>query len=153
MSDVILSKDAKCYWNTGTHASPTWVDFSDIVGDVSVPDSMSEQDVTSKGSGGFAMTEVTLQQLEFTLKVFGEPSITLFQTLRSAYYARTKRQYAFVSGAIATAGTQGIRAFCQVTKFERAEQIDGVWTYDVTLKPCKYRESGAIVPPEWMTVS
>ena len=147
----VMGKDAKLYRNTGTNASPTWNEIPNCR-DLSLGDSMSEVDVSARDGGGFALTDVGLQALELSYQMIGDYSDADFVALQTAYYARTAIIFATASGTIATSGTQYQKLPAKITKFEKGEELDGVTMFDITIKPTRVTESGAIVVPAWVTV-
>lgn len=147
----VMGKDAKFYRNTGTVASPTW-NSVDNCRDLSLGDSMTEVDVSSREGGGFVETDVGLQALELSFQMIGDYGDADFVALQTAYYARTPIHFATASGAIASAGTQYVKFAGKITKFEKGEELDGVTMYDVTIKPTRASESGSRVLPAWVTV-
>jgi hypothetical protein len=60
--------------------------------------------------------------------------------------------FATASGAIATTGTQYVKIPGKITKFEKSEELDGVTMFDITVKPTRVAESGALVTPAYVTV-
>lgn len=147
----VMGKDAKLYRNTGTHASPSW-NLIENCRDLSLGDSMTEVDVSARDGGGFNLTDVALQALELSFQMIGDYSDADFVAFQTAYYARTPLLLATCSGLIATSGTQGVKMPVKITKFEKSEELDGVTMFDITIKPTRVTESGAIILPTWFTV-
>lgn len=148
----VMGKDAKLYRNTGTNASPTWNEVPNCR-DLAVADSMTDVDVSARDGGGFAMSDAGLQTLELTFQMIGDYGDADFVALQQAYYARTPLLLAVASGAIATAGTQYVKFAGKILNFQRGESLDDVTMYDVTIKPTRASEAGALILPTWVTVT
>jgi hypothetical protein len=148
----VMGFEAKLYRNTGTEASPTW-NLIDNCRDLSVADSVTDVDVSARDGGGWAMSDAGLQTIELTFQMIGDYGDADWVALQQAYYARTPLLLAVASGAIASAGTQYLKFPGIITNFARAEPLDGVTAYDVTIKVTRVKEAGNIILPSWVTVT
>lgn len=129
-----LGLSAKLYRNTGTYGSPTWTEIS-AVRDLTLSDAMSEADVTRRASGGWRETVATLREASIDFDMVNVADDTQVSALRAAYAARTIVEFAVLDGDVLTPGTRGLRASCQVTKFELSQELENAQTYSVTIKP------------------
>lgn len=147
MSGVVLGLDCKAYRNTGTHASPTW-NLVDDVKDVTLNLEKGEADVTTRANSGWRARKGTLKDgtVEFTLLHNPDraDSVTDFEAIRDAWINNTAVEWAFMDGAIATAGSQGLRATMEVVNFSRGEQLENASEYNVKLVPTLAAQA-----PDW----
>ncbi len=136
MPGVQPGRKNKLYYNSATYASPTWVEIA-RVGDVN-------------RTGTKASTEVNMRASDTTIVVYGNKSreITftyykikgsgtadpVFTKLSDSYENDTVLDIAMMEGPIATVGQFGVRGPFVVSQLDKAEPIDGVDTYDVTLQ-------------------
>jgi hypothetical protein len=152
---VLLGKDAKLYLLSGTSARSAWsgsgsTNLVEISGvrDVTVTDSMTESDVTTRGSGGFELTVPTLQQVSMEFSMPYDSTVVGFTNLQSAYTGRLTVAVAALSGARTTTGNTGVYADWHVLRFARNQALRDAQMIDVTLKPAP-----SAVAPEAVTTS
>lgn len=148
----VVGKDCKLYYNTGTHAAPTWVEMNKAQ-DVSASLNKGEADVSARYSGWKA-TKSALKELEITfgyLHVRGAD--TVFDMLLGSYTNDTAVQFLVLDGDVVLTGAQGPRAYCEVFTLDLSQELEGGDKYDVTLKPT-YKEDpvGTIRNPDWYEV-
>ena len=104
----VVGFEAKAYYNTGTDATPTWVEMTRCK-DVSTPLSKSEADVSrretrfklARGAMIEAAVEIAYQYKKGTDAVF--------DALLDSFLNGTPIQVAIMDQAIATSGAQGLR--------------------------------------------
>lgn len=142
-----LGLNGKLYRNTGTFGSPSWAEVSNVR-DLTLSDSMSEADVTRRASGGWRETVVTLREASIDFDMVNVSGDTQLAAIRSAYNSRAAVEFAIMDGDIAVAGSRGIRATCQVVKFELSQELENAQMYSITIKP-----SPAANPPSELVVS
>ncbi len=143
----MLGLSAKLYRNTGTYGTPTWTLVNNVT-DLTGNDSMEEADASTRGDGGFAASEPTLRALELSFGMINKPADTDVAAFLAAYIARTSLDIAVMDGLMATVGSKGVRARYKIHQFPRAQELRGVQTFDVMLKPCVDAN-----PPVDMTIS
>ena len=142
-----VGNDMKLYYNSGTNASPTWVEIQKV-GDVTVPMSAGVAEVdlresnwllnlASKLSGGY----------EFSLA--NDIGGTVYDALRGFFIARTAKQFASVDGDIAVSGAEGFKAFGQFTDFPWSQPTQEMSSHDVVVSLSYTEESGSLVEPSW----
>lgn len=143
----VLGINAKAYHNTGTYGTPVWDEMPNVK-DVTISGDTSEADLTTRGGGGWAQVAgvITSGQVEFTS--IWDPADTDLDAILTAWTGKTLIDMAFMDGAIATAGNQGLRAEMAVLNFTRNEPLEGALTVDITVKP-GYSSNA----PTWMTVA
>jgi hypothetical protein len=146
---VKLGLDAKLYRNTGTHAAPTWNEIVNVR-DVTLSLEAGEADVTTRGNNGWRATVATLKDASVEFDMVWDTEDTDFAAIRDAFLNRTAIQFAVMDGDIATAGSQGLKAYCAITAFSRNEALEEAITVSVTIKPT-YRTVPAEAP-SWLVV-
>jgi hypothetical protein len=147
-----IGLDCKLYRNTGTYASPVWNEITNVA-DVTVQLTKGEAD-TSTRAGRWKTRKGTLKDasIDFQLKyVAGD---TDFTALLASYTDGTSIDLLVLDGLVATAGSQGLRAVCEVFNFQVGQPLEGSLTYDVSAKPTpSFDGSGVAQPPVWFTAS
>ena len=71
-----------------------------------------------------------------------------FGAIRQAFLTNGSVEFAVRDGAVATAGSEGLRATMAITNFSRAEPLEEAIKVSVAAKP-----TYADHPPEWMTTT
>jgi hypothetical protein len=139
----MLGKDSKAYYSTtaigvtpatDTPADLTWVEV-DIIRDATTNQEVGEADSSTRGTGGYKATESTLKDASIDLEIKWVSANAGMEALRDAYNNTTAIAMAFMDGAIATSGNQGLTANFAVTSFSRSEPLEGIVTVAITLKP------------------
>ncbi len=143
-----LGLNAKLYRNTGTFASPTWAEVSNIQ-DLDVGDSMAEFDASTRGSGGFEETEATLRAIQLTFNMKNNADTNMI-ALRTAYAARAAVDLQALDGPIATVGSHGVRARFKVFEFGKPQNLRDGQFVNLMLKPCPDDTNG---PPTEVTIA
>lgn len=142
-----LGLDCKLYRNTGTWASPTWVEVGNAR-DVTVNLEKGEADLTTRANDGWRATVGTLKDASLDLEMVWDPGDAGFAAVRDAFLNGTVLDMVALDGDIATSGSQGLRAEFSILSFSRNEPLEEGVTVNVTAKPA-YSENA----PEWMTVT
>ena len=151
-SGFILGLDGKTYYNTGTNASPSWVEVTNIK-DLTQNLERGEFDVTTRGGGGFVQRVPVLADGSIDFQMVYDPDDAGVVRVQTDYFAKTIRQWAFMDGDIATIGSQGLRAGMGVFNFSRSENLTEAMMVDVSLRVSRFVESGSEVTPDWYEVS
>lgn len=151
MAGELVGRDCKLYYNSATHASPTWVLIANAV-DVSVGISKSYADVSSRASG-FKKNAAALKDLTCSFGYrYKNGTDTVFDALRAAAMANTPTELFIADGLAATTGSEGIRAYFDLAMTDEQPLEDGV-TAQFEGVHCIFYESSAVVDPDWYTVS
>jgi len=143
--------ECKLYYNTATHASPTWVEITKAI-NVSFSISKGEADQSSRAST-WKKGIPTLKELEITFtyrKKTGTDAV--FTALMAAALADTIYEYAVLDAAHTEAGAQGIRAFCTIMSAGNTQDLESTEEVEFTLKPAYKEESDVEISPDWYTV-
>lgn len=146
-----LGLDCKTYYNSGTNASPTWVEITDAI-DVSFEYGTTAVEIKSRASINMA----TLPGLINTGATFTLLHTLGTNTVRAALLAivsgRTPKQFAFMDQAIATTGAIGLKAYMILEAMNGNQPLEEGMTWDITLKPAMFIESAAIINPTLVAI-
>lgn len=146
--DEIIGLDAKLYYNTGTYASPVWTEIDDAQ-DVSLNMQAGEAEAKRRGGGGWGETIAGLKEATIEFGLLHRTSSTPYQAVRDAFLNRTTIELLVLNGASTNTGSEGLRATCHITQFNREEPLEEALTFAVTAKPTP----NADAVPAWFTVS
>ena len=144
---VRLGLDAKLYRNTGTYSAPVWNEIPNVK-DVTLTLETAEADVTTRNNNGWRATVPTLKEASIEFEMVWDTTDTDFTAIRNAFLNRASVEFAVMDGDITTSGSQGLRATCMVTSFNRNEPLEEAITVSVTVKP-----TYSANPPTWYVVS
>lgn len=151
MAGELLGRECYTYYNSGTHASPVWVLIENAV-DVSVSIGKNYGDVSSRASE-WKKQKPSLKDLTASIGYRYKAAVTdaVFDDLRAIALANTPTEFFFADGESDTAGTEGIRAYMDITLGEEQALEDGVLvTFDAT--HILFVESDVVIDPDWYTV-
>jgi len=138
--------EAKVYRNTGTWATPTWVEITNVR-DVTLNLETGEADVTTRANSGWRATAATLKEASVEFEMVWDTADAGFTAIKDAFFDGESIDLAVMDGDITQNGTQGLRAEFSITSFSRSEPLEEAITVSVTAKPA-YSQNA----PEWMTV-
>lgn len=142
----VLGLAAKLYRNTGTYASPTWTEITNVK-DVTVTMEKGEADVTTRAADGWVQTAATLKNMTIEFQMVWNPGDAGFEAIKDAFMDNTAVELLALDGASDDVGAQGPRASCDVFSFTRGEPLAEALTVDVTCKPTLSDNA-----PEWFEV-
>lgn len=143
MTDFVLGLDAKIYRNSATYESPTWVEI-DNVKDLTLNLTKEEADVTTRANNGWKAIVASLKEGSIDFEMVWNKSDSNFQALLASFLTNSVIDFLILDGPYDTAGSEGLRASCQVFNFSRAEQLTDVLRASVTIKP-----TYSAHPPVW----
>lgn len=131
MAVSLVGIDCKLYVNTGTYASPTWVEVVDAK-DVNIPDTRAEGDSSVRGMN---MSSVTPGQrtVQITFDMRYDNDAAAYEAIKAAYDGRTVMGVLATDGPRATAGVEGFRLDTYVTGLTKNEPMNDVKTASVVL--------------------
>lgn len=149
---AVVGLDCYLYYNSATHATPTWVQIAQAR-DVRLALSAAEADVSSRECNfKLAMQGLKEFSLEFDyLHTLGAD--TVFDALLASFISGTAKEFFVSDQAAATTGAQGARFGGLVFSMDRNEAMDEGVTMSFTVKPTRFIESGSLVVPDWYEVS
>lgn len=142
-----VGNDMKFYYNTGTDATPTWVEIN-MIGDLTVDINIGEAEVDLRVSN-WLMNLPSKLSGAFNVTFANDVGGTVFDALRAFALGRTQAQYASANAAIATSGTNYFKAFCFFSAFPWAQQTQQMSSHDARLSLGYTEESGSLVEPAW----
>ena len=143
----VLGKDAKLYHNSGSYASPTWVEIENVR-DLSLSMERADTDITTRGGGGWRQSVATLADGSVDFQMVWDTSDTDFTAIKDAFTGASTIEFLILDGSQAVAGSQGLRATMAVTGFSRNEGLEDALTVDVSLKTAY-----AANAPSWYTAT
>ena len=143
----ILGMEGKLYRNTGTYDSPVWDEVGNVR-DLTLNLEKAEADVTSRANNGWRALAGALKEASIEFEMVWDTSDVDFSAFQDAFLNNTTVEVAIMDGDITAAGTEGLRATCEVYSFSRNEPLEEAMPVTDALKPA-YSEHA----PAWMTVS
>lgn len=146
-----VGNDLKLYYNSGTDASPTWVELK-MVGDVTVDLSCNEAPVDLRVSNWLMNLPAKLTGA-INVKLAHDIGGTNFDVLQTMFFARTTKQFASADADIATSGTEYFKAFCFLSAFPWAQGTQEMSAHDAKLSLAYEEEGGSLVEPAWATTT
>jgi hypothetical protein len=144
---IRLGLDAKAYRNKGTYDTPQWSEITNIK-DVTLNLTSGEADVSTRGAGGWKATAKTLKDASVDFNMVWDPENEDFAAIKDSYFNNTTIDLFFLDGSVSSAGSQGLRAVCNVMQFTRNEPLEEALTVNVQVKPA-YGSNH----PTWVQVS
>lgn len=141
-----LGLQGKLYRNTGTYASPTWVEITNVR-NLTLSVEKGEADLSVRGGNGWETIVATLKKGSIEFDMVYDTEDTNFTALQTAFFSDAQIEFAVMDGPIATTGSQGLRASCEILKFGRNEPLTEGMTTPVMIKP-GYSANA----PAWYTV-
>lgn len=156
---IPLGKDAKAYINSGTPQSPNWIEI-EIIRDAALEITKGEDDVTTRGSGGWKEVLATLKEASIDFDAVWDKADSCYTILLRSMLFDEIIEMLFLDGPKDKEGSQGLRAAMQVFTFKRDEKLTNAIKMDVTVKPCYCRLDESEVPdggdtktkPSWVVV-
>lgn len=149
-----LGFDGKAYYNTGTNASPTWVEITNVR-DVTTSASADTAEISDRGSK-FKKYCQGMIDLETTINMTYRVADASVAALRVHFLARTTVEVLFTDNDITAASStiEGYRYFAHVTSQDFEQPLTDGQTIAMTFKPAWEDEgSGTAVDPSWFTVT
>jgi len=143
----------KLYRNTGTVATPTWTEITEI-GDVSLPDfSMGLAELKRRASSWTKNLATLIQSFSIEFRFVHGLGATNFDAMRANFLAGTAEEFAMVDGAIATSGTEGLRFPGLISEFPWDQPLEDVSGHDIRIAVAYMEESATEVDPSWLVVA
>lgn len=143
----------KLYRNTGTFASPTWVEIAEV-GDVNLSDFTRQMAELKRRGKQFTKNLASLiNSIVITFKLpFGLGAST-YTYLRTAFLAGTAFEVAIMSGDITTPGEEGLRCPILLEQFPWNQALEEASGHDVQLKIAYMVSGGSEVDPVWLVIT
>lgn len=151
----ITGFDGKAYYNSGTNASPTWVEIA-FARDVNTTSSADKLDASDRSS---KFKKYCSGQLEIETTITATYNRTeagaagAIEVLRDHYHNRTAVQVAIVDGPITTTGNEGYKFYANVFSNDWDQPLSDGQTVTMTFCPTYFVESSSVIEPEWFIAS
>lgn len=146
-----IGLECKLYRNTGTYASPTWVEIVNAK-DVTVPLTKGEADTSRRGTA-WKTRKGTMKDASIDFKLVQQDGDAAFTALLDSFTNGTPIELLALNGPVATAGSQGLRATCEVFNFQDNQALESAVEYDVSCKPTPTVVNNTVISPTWFVVA
>ena len=144
---IRLGLEAKLYFCVaGIGGYPQWTEL-DNVKNVTLNLQKGEADVTTRANNGWKALKGTLKEGSVEWEMVWDTQDAGFTAIQNAYFNDTLIGMAVMDGDIATNGTQGLWADCDIMDFSRDEPLEEAISVKVTAKP-----TYSANPPIWKKV-
>lgn len=147
MATYRLGRNGKAYRNTGSYASPSWSEMTNVR-DVTLNLDTESADVATRADGLWGADAVVKLTASVDLEMIWDPTDAAFTALLTAFLAASTIEFLILDGAVGTTGSQGLRATCNISKFSRPEPLNEAMKAMVGIKPTR-----ATNPPAWYTAA
>lgn len=144
--DTIRSLDAIAYYNTGTYASPTWVEI-EVAQDVALGMTKEEKVLKFRGKA-WDVVRGLLKNANLVLTCHQVVSDAFLAAANAAFFDNSEIEVAIMDGAITDVLAEGLRITTECFDFSRAENISDTLMFNVVLKPSSF-----VNDPEWINGS
>ena len=139
--------DAKLYYcAAGIGGTPTWSELTNVK-NVTLNLQKGEADVTTRANNGWKATAATVKEGSIEFEMVWDTTDAGFTAIKTAWFNSSIIGIAAMDGPIATNGSQGLWADCQVIDFSREEPLEEAITVKVTVKPTYSANA-----PIWKTI-
>jgi len=144
--DGVLGKDCKVYRNTGSHASPVWVEMVRLK-DVSVPLGKGKAEQKSRASS-WKYAKGTFKEMTLSAGYEYKPGTDAdFTALADSFMSGTPIELFISDGPAATAGSRGPRGVFEIFEFPFADNMEESRMIDLGAEITRVTESGSLVEP------
>lgn len=151
----VLGLDGYMFRNSATHATPTWVEMTNVK-NVTVPLEKAEADVTTRAAEGWRQLVGTLKTASIDFQMVYDQEDADFGVIQAAFFANSIIEFWIADGpAVPASGetSQGFRAGCEIFAFGQDQNLEEAFMVNVTIKPGRFWESSAVVAPDWYSVT
>lgn len=149
--ELIGAEAVLCY-NTGTHATPTWVVVTRAK-DVSMNASKSKGEISSRASR-FKYKRGALKELSLELGyLYRRGTDSVWTMLNDSFVNGTINEFWVGDGTITLTGAKGWRFYGEVNEFSYEQPLEDADVFKVVIDPAPYYVSSAIVEPDVYIIS
>lgn len=143
----------KLYRNTGTVAVPVWTEIANV-GDVNIPDlAVGLAELKRRGNNFTKNLPTLFTSMAVEFRLLHGLGATVFDGLRTAFFARTINEYAVMNGDITVSDNQGLRLPAFIEQFPWDQNLEEVSGHDCRLAIAYMEEpAGTEIDPSWYTV-
>lgn len=147
-------RECKLYYNANTYASPSWVEIARAK-DVALSLGKNTTEVVSRATNWSKTLGTTrTMSLNFGYDYKQGANDAVWTALFTSYNANSGIELAVLDGAVTTVGTDGFRAYFEVTEMEWTQSQDDQVTYDITAQHTDECDaSGLYRDPARMTIT
>lgn len=151
--DSVLGKDCYLYYNTGTHATPVWVEIERAMDVDITPFSKGKAEQKSKASK-FNYKRGTFVELGLAFGYDYEPGgdDTVFAALLDSMLNNTPIEFWAPDGPAATVGSAGMRMVCEVFECPMGHKLEEAAKLDIAAEITRVTEGGSVVEPDWYEI-
>ncbi len=143
----------KLYYNSGTHATPVWVEITRTKGE-KLPRSKKEISWEDRGSANEKTKGGHFQlAISFNYRHVRGAADTVRAALLASLVNGTAIELLSIDAAVTESGAVGFRAYYEVMKMDKTAETGEAVIYDVEAKHTEFYEAGSIVEPDDYTVS
>ena len=143
-------KKGKLNRNTGTNASPVWVEVKEAR-DVDITRAADQVEESDRGSN-YKKYDDGLIDLGISFNMTYRNGNANCQALITAMHAGTSIEYAAMDGDIATSGSTGPRFFGKVFQVNKSEPLTDGQTLQLEIKPTYHEEASVVIEPTEYTI-
>lgn len=131
---VRIGANARVYYNTGTFASPTWVEI-ETIRDLTRTSEWETTDATCRKHRRKKVNAKTLVSHSFEGELTCMVDDAAYLALEAAFDADDAMELLVLNGAKETNGVRGIRGAFHVTKLDEAQPLNGHITTPIQFQP------------------
>ena len=142
LGTTYTGRSNKLYYNTGTYASPTWVEVPHWRDSLTLNHTAEMADAGDASSlmGASVVGEVNIE-ISTTLRKTDSDATWAF--LRTKAYSGAAFECAVMEGSIATSANVGTRVKCSVSAFGETYEQKGISSASLTLTPAPSADADA----------
>lgn len=145
---LVVGFDAEVAINTGTFGVPVWTPVKGVRETTRTLEK-AEADVTSRGSK-YRRMKSSLKDVTFEIEALWDSTNTELTTLRNHYLNNTIVDIVLADGLLATSGTTGFRAECEVFGYTWGEPLEEALTVSISFRPTTTANDATV--PSYLTV-
>lgn len=147
-----VGRENKFYYNSATHATPTWVLVPAVV-DLAMDGTKGEADQSSRTSA-FEKMGAGLKKLSLNFGYRPKTGAdTVWDIIMAAYFSDTVKEWFCANQLAATSGSEGLRAYMQCFGLGDEQNLEDGQLHPITLKPTYFEESSTEIDPDWYVVT
>jgi hypothetical protein len=139
--------DGKLYFcAAGIGGTPSWTELTNVK-NVTLNNTKAEADATTRTNNGWKAVVATLKEASIEFEMVWDPADTGLAAIYGSYMANTVLGIACVDGTMTGQGANpnGFKADCMVSSVSREENLEGVMTLKVTVKPTYSAHAPALI--------
>lgn len=148
-----VGHECKAYYNSATYATPTWVEIDEAI-DVGIVEFSTTMIEIMTRKSQWAANRPGRTRLAVEASYLYRANSTVFNFLRAAKFANTAVDFSFMDGAIATAGSEGLRMWGYLAEFPINQALEEAVVLDtIRIAHGLVLASGVRQEPTWTIVT